>query len=61
MQKIFTKTFLGLSPDDRWAVVTSILTDIAGSIGRHLDPNDDKRAERRRKRIVGRALREVQS
>ena len=55
-RKIFTKAFFALSPHDQRAVVTSIVTDIANGVLRAVNSADTKRAERRLKRIVGRAL-----
>lgn len=45
MPRIFTKNFFRLTPWDQAAVVDSVIRDLEGCIGRHLNPDDDRRVE----------------
>ena len=54
-RKIFTKRFFEMTGDDQAAVVSAIIRDIEGAIGRHMDPIHDRQAEQRIKRIRARA------
>ena len=54
-RKIFTKRFFELTANDQAAVVSAIILDIEGAIGRHMEPTHDRQAEQRVKRIRARA------
>ena len=56
MTRIFTKTFFRLTHSDQAAVVDSVIRDLKGAIGRHLDPADDRKAERMIRRIEKKAV-----
>lgn len=56
MKRIFTKNFFRLSHSDQAAVVDSVIRELQGCIGRHLNPADDRRAKERIKRIEKRAV-----
>lgn len=55
VRKIFTKTFFELSDSDQAAVVRSIIHDLKSCIGRHVNPEDDKKTEQRIKGILAKA------
>lgn len=56
MKRIFTKSFFQLSDIDQAAVVLSVIDNLKSCIGRHVNPDDDKKAEQRIKRIWARAV-----
>ena len=56
MKRIFTKRFFRLDPADQSAVVDSVIHDIEGCIGRHMNPNDDRKAEKQVERIRRKAV-----
>lgn len=56
MTKTFTKSFFRLSDNDRLAVVDAVICDLESCIGRHLNPDDDRRTERQIERIQRRAI-----
>jgi hypothetical protein len=56
MRRIFTKRFFQLSGIDQCAVVTSVIQDIQSCIGRHLNPADDRKAEKQIERIRQKAV-----
>jgi hypothetical protein len=56
MKRIFTKSFFRLSNNDQAAIVHSIIHDLKSCIGRHVKPEDDKKAERQIKWILARAV-----
>jgi hypothetical protein len=56
MKRIFVKSFFDLSGSDQAAVVHSIIDNLKSCIGRHVNPEDDKKAEQRIKRILARAV-----
>ena len=51
MKRIFTKNFLRPSRWDQAAVVHAAIQDIQSCIGRHLNPEDDRKAEKQIERI----------
>lgn len=54
--RIFTKTFCRLSQSDQSAIVDAVIRDIEGCIGRHMNPEDDRKAEKQIERIRRRAV-----
>jgi outer membrane protein assembly factor BamD (BamD/ComL family) len=54
-KRIFTKRFLDLSAKDQHAVVSAAIQEIESCIGRYLNSEDDKKAERRIERIRAKA------
>ena len=56
MARIFTKSFFELSHRDQVAVVDMAIRDLESCIGRHLNPDDDRRVERLIERIEKRAI-----
>ena len=56
MKRIFTKNFFRLSRWDQSAVVESVIRDIKGCIGRHINPEDDRKAEQQIERIRKKAV-----
>ena len=56
MRRIFVESFFQLSDSDQAAVVSLIIHDLKSCIGRHVNPEDDEKAEQRIKRIWARAV-----
>ena len=56
MKYIFTKRFFELPPIDQSAVVDSAIREIENNIGRHLNPDDDRKAEEQIERIRRKAV-----
>ena len=54
-RKIFTKRFFEMTAYDQAAVVSAIISDIEGTIGRHMEPIHDRQAVQRANRIRARA------
>jgi len=56
MSRIFTKSFFRLSPNDQAAVVDAEIRDLESCLGRHLNPDDDRKVENQIERVRQRAV-----
>ena len=56
MTRMFTKRFSRLSDSDQAALVDAVVRDLRGCVGRHVNPEDDRKVEQQIKRIEERAV-----
>ena len=56
MTKTFTKSFFRLSDNDRVAVVDAVIRDLESCLGRHLNPDDDRKVKKHIEGIRRRAI-----
>jgi hypothetical protein len=55
MKKLVTNRLFQLASDDQSAVVDSMIRDIESCVGRHMNPEDDRKAQKQIERIRRRA------
>ena len=56
MIRIFTRGFLRMSPRNQSAILNFVISDLENSIGRHMNSEDDRKAEKQIERIRRKAV-----